>query len=121
MTAMLAFIGFMTLFPDLYVPFWVILTLPFIASAPLIAVTVTSGQGGCRIKLKDAAGGAAGRRAPYFNAADSYKGNAARLEKLRAALTKAVLDEEYEKAAELRDLIKSIENSLTGEKKNEGA
>jgi len=53
LTVFLAFIGFMSIFPDLNVPFWVIFAFPFIASAPLIAVTVISGQGGFKIKPKE--------------------------------------------------------------------
>jgi len=43
--------GFLSIWPEFYIPFWLVLALPFIASAPLMYYTIASGQGGCRIKI----------------------------------------------------------------------
>jgi len=59
LTAMMAFIGFMTIFPGLSVPLWVIISLIVAVTVPLITVTVISGQGGFRIKPKEVAAMAA--------------------------------------------------------------
>ncbi|MCL1792434.1 MAG: DUF1648 domain-containing protein [Oscillospiraceae bacterium] len=47
--------GFLTVFPDLNFPFWIIMVLVFVPMVPLIAVSIASGQGGCRIKANMAA------------------------------------------------------------------
>jgi len=59
LTIMMAFNGLMTIFPNLYVPFWSILALLFISTVPLLIVATISGQGGCRIKPKGIAIGSA--------------------------------------------------------------
>jgi uncharacterized membrane protein len=61
-SAMMAFIGLMIIFPELYVPFWIIILLPLAAVVPLIFNIVRSGQGGCRIKVKEIATEAAETR-----------------------------------------------------------
>ena len=53
-------------------------------------------------------------KAPYFGGAAVKSGDAERLEKLKAALTEAIGNEEYEKAAELRDQIKAAESNNGG-------
>ena len=62
--------------------------------------TVSNGSGG----------GEANNKAPYFSGAAPVTNAAERLEKLKAALKEAIGNEEYEKAAELRDQIKAAEN-----------
>ena len=52
LVVLFALLGFMTVFPDFTVPFWVIMGLSFVPVVPVIAVSVKSGQGGFRIKPK---------------------------------------------------------------------
>ena len=50
-----------------------------------------------------------GSGAPYFNGGITEPDVSARIDKLKASLTEAIRDEEYEKAAEIRDQIKALE------------
>lgn len=52
LVVMMAFIGFMSLWPDLNLPFWPMLALMLVPIISLVVVSVRSGQGGCRIKPK---------------------------------------------------------------------
>jgi uncharacterized membrane protein len=70
MAVLFMLIGFMTIFPDFTVPFWLIMTFSFAPIAPMIAVLVKSGQGGCRIKPKaiiETAGGSRGDTSIFDN------------------------------------------------------
>jgi len=42
--------GFKSIWPDLTIPFWLIISLILIPTIPLIFISVLSGQGGCKIK-----------------------------------------------------------------------
>jgi len=50
LTIGLALIGLKSIWPDLSIPFWLIIALLFIPPMCLIFVSILSGQGGCRIK-----------------------------------------------------------------------
>ena len=45
-------LGFLPIFPNFALPFWLTIALICVSMVPLIAVSVASGQGGCRIKVK---------------------------------------------------------------------
>jgi len=61
MIAGMTLIGFLSIFPDLkIIPFWLVMTFMLLPCVPLIAVSVQSGQGGCRIKPKEITETAAG-------------------------------------------------------------
>lgn len=49
---LMVLMGFFTVFPEFLLPFWLIVAFTVIPMAPLIAISVASGQGGCRIKPK---------------------------------------------------------------------
>ena len=51
--AAMTFIGLMSVFPELnIIPFWPVMILTLFPCVPLVVVSVSSGQGGCRIKPK---------------------------------------------------------------------
>jgi len=52
MVAGMGYIGLMSIFPDLFMPFWLMLSIFLIPCIPVIVVPVISGQGGCKIKPK---------------------------------------------------------------------
>lgn len=52
MVILFVILGFMSVFPEFTVSFWLTIALVIITTVPLIAVTIHSGQGGCRIKPK---------------------------------------------------------------------
>jgi len=52
LVVMFVLLGFMTVFPEFTVPFWAIMVLSLAPAVPVVAVSIKSGQGGCRIKPK---------------------------------------------------------------------
>ena len=62
-------------------------------------------------------GGEVKNKAPYFSGAASKSNATERLTKLKTELTEAISNEEYEKAAELRDQIKAAEKAMEIENK----
>jgi len=54
-TTGLALLGCMSIWPDFILPFWLMMTLFFAPVVPLVAISVASGQGGCKIKPKSIA------------------------------------------------------------------
>ncbi len=50
LVVMFVLLGFMSIWPDFKIPFWLVLALPLVPTVFLVLVSVRSGQGGCRIK-----------------------------------------------------------------------
>ena len=48
----LMLIDLMPIWPEVDIPFWLIMAIEFVPMIPLVVVAVASGQGGCRIKPK---------------------------------------------------------------------
>ena len=65
----MGFIGFMTIWPELLanVPFGLIMTLILIPIIPITIVPIRSGQGGCKIKIKNPPQKAAGKSSGSVN------------------------------------------------------
>jgi uncharacterized membrane protein len=52
LAAMFALLGLMSVWPEFNALFWPVFGLTFLASGPLVVVSIAVGQGGCRIKPK---------------------------------------------------------------------
>ena len=76
LVVMFMILGLVSIFPDFNVPFWLIMSLSLVPVVPLLVVSVTSGQGGGKIKPKEIPEKAAGNQQSSFDISDSsYRGD----------------------------------------------
>lgn len=52
LASMFVVMGFKSIWPELYFPFWLMMALILVPTLPVIIVPIISGQGGCKIKPK---------------------------------------------------------------------